>query len=66
MRSFGLFNMAYGTTGITSANLIQSAEGMLVSLWVILVGGAFFLGLVPQLRTMAAALRARIARSRKA
>lgn len=57
MRSFGLLNLAYGTTGITSANFLNNTSGMMLSLWIIIVGAAFFLGIVPKLKSVLALVR---------
>lgn len=45
MRGIGLFNMAYGTTGLISSLKLGRPDGSAISLGVILVGGLAYLGL---------------------
>jgi len=47
MRTLGLFNLAYGTTGLVSSVRLDRIDGSAVSMWVILCGAVAFLGLVP-------------------
>lgn len=47
MRALGLFNLTYGTTGLTSSVWLDRADGSLLSLWVMGVGAIAFLGIMP-------------------